>query len=317
MRTTRRMGLALGMTALFGMVGSLGCAGGGAEMAAPASPPGQPMGPSAQSTPSPAGYGDSGGYAPQASSPAPPPPPASAPRMEVQDHKESRGPSRSEAPADRPGLGTQWGETRNSRISTVSFQRADVSSPFATAALFYNDEEGARAMTASSGFRRTPSGSFSIANGLVSVGLRDESSRFFGGFISGGRDYVVGESGHRYTIVVRNNTNFRLEIVMSVDGLDVLDGKAASFGKRGYLVDPRGEVEVDGFRQSMDTVAAFRFGSVRGSYAGQKTGDTRNVGVIGVAVFNEQGTNPVPWTPGEVQQRRDANPFPGQFATPP
>jgi hypothetical protein len=156
-----------------------------------------------------------------------------------------------------------------------------------------------------------------IANGLVNVGLRDEGGRFFGGFVSGGRNYVVGEGGHRYTIVVKNNTNFRLEIVLSVDGLDVLDGKAAAFNKRGYLVDPRSEVEIDGFRQSMDSVAAFRFGSVRGSYAGQKTGDTRNVGVIGVAVFNEMGTNPVPWTPGEVQQRRDANPFPGQFATPP
>jgi hypothetical protein len=82
-------------------------------------------------------------------------------------------------------------------------------------------------------------------------------------------------------------------------------------------VDPRGELEVDGFRQSMDTVAAFRFGSVRGSYAAQKTGDSRNVGVIGVAIFNERGTNPFPWTADEVQRRRDANPFPGQFATPP
>jgi hypothetical protein len=222
------------------------------------------------------------------------------------------------APAEeRPGLGTQWGETRTSRISMVSFERADQGSPFATAALFYNDEEGARAMTASSGFRRTPAGMFTVANGLVSIGLRDEGRRFFTGFVSGGRNYVVGEGGHRYTIVLRNNTNFRLEAVLSVDGLDVLDGKAAAFGKRGYIMDPRGELEIDGFRQSMDAVAAFRFGSVRGSYAQQKTGDSRNVGVIGVALFNEMGTNPVPWTPDEVNRRRDANPFPGQFATPP
>ena len=311
MRTTRRMGLALGMMALLGVVG---CAGSSAMAPMPPSPP--PPGPAAESGAPVQNAGQPGSYGPQDASPSSPPPSA---KMDVQNHKsEGRSAERpSEAPADRPGLGTQWGETRNSRISTVQFQRADVGSPFATAALFYNDEEGARAMTASSGFRRTPSGSFSIANGLVSVGLRAESSQFFGGFVSAGRNYVVGESGHRYTIVVRNNTNFRLELVLSVDGLDVLDGKVASFAKRGYLVDPRGEVEIDGFRQSMDTVAAFRFGSVRGSYAGQKTGDTRNVGVIGVAVFNEQGTNPVPWTPGEVQQRRDANPFPGQFATPP
>jgi hypothetical protein len=218
---------------------------------------------------------------------------------------------------DRPGLGTQWGETRTSRISMVSFERADQGSPFAAAALYYNDEEGARAMSASSGFRRTPGAMFTVANGLVSVGLRDDGRRFFTGFTAGGRNFVVGEGGRAYTIVLRNNTNFRLEAVISVDGLDVLDGKAAGFGKRGYIMDPRAELEIDGFRQSMDAVAAFRFGSVRGSYAGQKTGDTRNVGVIGVALFNEIGTNPVPWTPDEVQRRRDANPFPGQFATPP
>ena len=311
MRTTRRIGLALGIMALLTAVGC----GGSMD------PPATPMAPSAEAAPQPQAYGaPSGGYGSNATSDAPsppPPPPAAAPSVSNYKSSEGRAAPRQEGPADRPGLGTTWGETRNSQISTVPFQRADMGSPFATAALFYNDEEGARAMTSSSGFRRTPSGSFSIANGLVSVGLRDESSRMFGGFVSGGRNYVVGESGRRYTIVVRNNTNFRLELVLSVDGLDVLDGKAASFGKRGYLVDPRGEVEIDGFRQSMNTVAAFRFGSVRGSYAGQKTGDTRNVGVIGLAVFNEMGTNPVPWTPGEVQQRRDANPFPGQFATPP
>ena len=329
MATTRRIGLALGMWAL---LGAAGCAGGSA-MPMTAAPPS-----SAPSQDAPAEYGQADAsafkaqapgndYAPQGS--PPPAPPSAAPAAPMRSSsssssqfdmgraKEERGAAHAEQPADRPGLGTQWGETRNSRISTVPFARADMGAPFAAAAVYYNDEDGARAMTAQSGFRRTPSGSFSVANGLVSIGLRDESSRFFGGFVSGARNYVVGEAGHRYTIVVHNNTSFRLEVVLSVDGLDVLDGKAASFAKRGYLVDPRGEVEIDGFRQSMDTVAAFRFGSVRGSYAGQKTGDTRNVGVIGVAVFNEMGTNPVPWTSGEIQQRRDANPFPGQFATPP
>jgi hypothetical protein len=311
MRTTRKMGLALAITTL--LTALVGCGGS-------AAPP--PQAPMAEGAPaSPAYQGGYGQPAAEAAPPPPPPAPGAAPRP-MEPSRSAQADyggmaKKSEAPADRPGLGTQWGETRMSRISTVPFERADFTSPFATAALYYNDEEGARAVSGSAGFRRTPQGTFKIANGLVSVGLRDEGGRFFGGFVSGGRDYVVGEAGRRYTIVVKNNTNFRLEVVLSVDGLDVLDGKAAAFNKRGYLVDPRGEVEIDGFRQSMDTVAAFRFGSVRGSYAGQKYGDTRNVGVIGVAVFNERGTNPVPWTPDEVQQRRDANPFPGQFATPP
>ena len=307
MRTTHKMGLALAIAALLAAV--TGCGGS-------APPPMAPMSPAVDSAPLGGGYGQ----ARMAPGEPAPPPPSAAPRAMESQAKGDYAPDRAmkrEGPSDRPGLGTQWGETRMSRISTVPFERADMGSPFATATLYYNDEEGARAMTSGSGFRRTPAGAFTIANGLVAVGMRDEGGRFFSGFVAGGRNYVVGEAGHRYTIVLKNRTNFRLEVVVSVDGLDVLDGKPAAFGKRGYLIDPRGEIEVDGFRQSMDTVAAFRFGSVRGSYAAQKHGDTRNVGVVGVAVFNERGTNPVPWTPDEVQQRRDANPFPGQFATPP
>jgi hypothetical protein len=218
------------------------------------------------------------------------------------------------APQARPGLGTEWGETRQSRISTVPFVRADFDSPFATASLFYNDREGARAMASSAGFRRTSSGGFSVADGAVQIGLRDGSGEMLDAFSAGGRDFVVGEAGRRYTIVVRNLTSSRFEVVASVDGLDVLDGKSASFRKRGYILDAHDELEIDGFRQSTESVAAFRFGSVRDSYAGQKHGDTRNVGVIGVAVFHERGDDPFD---REARRRNRANPFPGQFASPP
>ncbi len=328
MNAMRRVGLSVAVLAM--LAAAAGCGGGSAGgMARPTAPLGDlaDAAPATAAKSAPAGYpqsapmADMGGSMPGQAREAPPPPasPAAtsgaAPRAMMDEERSAR---KSEVvPNDRPGLGTEWGETRTSRISTVPFVRADTDSPFATTAFFYNDEEGARAMASQSGFRRFASGSVSAAGGLVSVGLRDEGGRFLSGFAANGKNFIVGEAGRRYSIVVRNNSNSRLEVVLSVDGLDVLDGKAAAFTKRGYLVDSRAEVEIDGFRQSFDTVAAFRFGSVRGSYAGQKTGDTRNVGVIGVALFNERGTNPLPWTADEVQQRRDANPFPGQFATPP
>jgi hypothetical protein len=217
--------------------------------------------------------------------------------------------------AERPGLGTQWGEQRDSSITNVRFERGNGANPFATSILYYNDEEGARGMASSSGFARTTGGLVPVSNGALQIGLKDENGAWLSGFKSGDRSYVVGEAGRRYSIVVKNATPFRIECVLSVDGLDVLDGKEASFSKRGYIVDPRGEIEVDGFRTSATQVAAFRFGSVRGSYAAQKHGDTANVGVIGLAVFHERGTEPWKWN--EVQKRHDANPFPGQYATPP
>ena len=150
---------------------------------------------------------------------------------------------------------------------------------------------------------------------LLSVELRDQSGRLLPGTAVGDRWFVVGEKGRRYSIVVRNHTNVRIEVVLSVDGLDVIDGGAASFGKRGYIVPARGSVRVEGFRRSSDAVAAFRFSSVRDSYANQKYGETRNVGVIGVAVFHEYGTDPFDAT--EAERRLRADPFPGPFATPP
>ncbi len=333
MNATRRLGIGLGIMAL--LATAAGCRGGSPGMIGSSAKAPEAVGPSESA--SQGGYGQPGNY------PAAPPPsqpggsmadaapimpsspsmqsapsatggmvPRDAPKREAE--KSSR---RAEEPSDRPGLGTEWGETRFSKITTVPFVRADISNPFATASFFYNDEQGARDMANLTGFRRFAAGSVAAAGGVVNIGLRDESGRFLSGFAASGKSYVVGEAGRRYIIVVHNNTDNRLEVVLSVDGLDVLDGKAASFNKRGYLVDPRAEVEIDGFRQSVDTVAAFRFGSVRGSYAAQKTGDARNVGVIGVAIFNERGTNPSAWGADDAQKRRDANPFPGQFATPP
>lgn len=340
MHATRRVGLGLWLSTL--LLAAAGCGGAEATMMGPAAKgapadrgvaiPAEARSDGAPAPPppsSPAGEGSGGpgmgslamDDAPQVAATAAPTSPSSASTGAstggAARKAESEDAVRRAEPKDRPGLGTEWGETRFSRISTVPFVRADPAAPFATAAMFYNDEEGARAMANTAGFRRTSGGFSSQANGVVSVGLRDERGGFLSGFVASNKSFIVGEAGRRYTIVVRNNTDSRLEIVLSVDGLDVLDGRAASFAKRGYLVDPRSDLEVDGFRQSMDTVAAFRFGSVRGSYASQKTGDSRNVGVIGVAIFNERGTNPFPWTSEELQRRHDANPFPGQFATPP
>ena len=232
----------------------------------------------------------------------------------------SRSPASAESsqyaapPRDRPGLGTKWGETRDSRVTATTFARAS-QQPLARAAIYYNDAAGIRAMGAMADPRRQWPVLRAPAENLVSVGLRDQSGNFLPGLIVGDRWFVVGEEGRRYSIVVRNRSDLRLEIVLSVDGLDVMDGRAASFRKRGYIIEPHRQLVVEGFRQSTDAVAAFRFGPVRESYANQKYGDTRNVGVVGIAIFNERGTNP--WIDRDARKRLKADPFPGQFATPP
>jgi hypothetical protein len=108
-----------------------------------------------------------------------------------------------------------------------------------------------------------------------------------------GRFYVQGSANDRYIIRITNPTERRIEAVVSVDGLDVIDGENGDVRKRGYVVPAYGETRIEGFRTSHADVATFRFSSVSGSYAGQK-GKARNVGVIAVALFEEQAAEPEP-----------------------
>ncbi|MFT5104642.1 MAG: hypothetical protein ACI8XO_004656 [Verrucomicrobiales bacterium] len=217
----------------------------------------------------------------------------------------------SEAPQSRmvskkrsPSLGTTWGEARDSRISNTEFVRA-TSAPVSSHTIHYNSESNIPGSS-----KRT---SQPFYDGTASIGIKS-SSRYLKARASGTRKFVIGEYGDRYTIYVKNHTNQRIEVVLSVDGLDVLDGKSASTRKRGYVIAPRGKITVEGFRRSYESVAAFRFGSAGSSYAGRTTGSTRNVGVIGAAIFREKVTD---W-----DTRKHANPFPGehgsgQFSHPP
>jgi hypothetical protein len=105
------------------------------------------------------------------------------------------------------------------------------------------------------------------------------------------RFYVQGNVGERYTIRVTNPTPNRVEAVVTVDGLDVIDGENGDLRKRGYVVPAYGDVRIEGFRTSQADVATFRFSSVGESYAGKK-GKARNVGVVAVAIFEETAPEP-------------------------
>lgn len=221
-------------------------------------------------------------------------------------------------PQDRPGLGTEFGETRTSRVRDVTFVRADPDRPFAMATLHYNDRQGILALARyhqnRADFREVASG-----GGAITVSIRDEYGNPLEGFHVGDRHYVVGQQGQRYAITITNHTGHRFEVVATVDGLDVISGRDGSLDSRGYVLMPYATLDIEGFRRSHETVAAFRFASVRDSYAAQ-TGSARNVGVIGIAFFAERGDTFTPYTDDELYTRDTAIPFPGsdaRFAQPP
>ena len=102
-----------------------------------------------------------------------------------------------------------------------------------------------------------------------------------------GQAWVAGEPGHRYAVRLRNQGPQRVLVVLSVDGVNAINGQTADTGQAGYVLGPWQVLEVDGWRKSMDAVAQFVFVDPARSYAA-RTGRPDNVGVIGIAVFGER-----------------------------
>jgi hypothetical protein len=107
-----------------------------------------------------------------------------------------------------------------------------------------------------------------------------------------GRLYVAGTPGNRYAVSLRNRSDGRVLTVISVDGVNAVSGETANASQSGYVLAPGQSAEIAGWRKSLEEVAAFYFTRIGDSYAA-RTERPQNVGVIGVAVFNEY----VPPTP--------------------
>lgn len=107
-----------------------------------------------------------------------------------------------------------------------------------------------------------------------------------------GNAYVVGRPGNEYQVTVRNSIGSDLLAVVSVDGLNVMDGRSADPSQAGYVLGAWGSMAIRGWRKSMQETAAFYFTSLGDSYAG-RTGRPDDVGVIGVALFERARREPV------------------------
>ena len=144
-----------------------------------------------------------------------------------------------------------------------------------------------------------------------SVTLQGEGGERLRTFQHHGQTFVLGEPGERYAIRIHNPTARRVEAVVSVDGRDAISGDSADFvSHRGYVIQPFGSVTVEGFRTSLERVAAFRFTDPENSYSA-RMGTPQNVGVIGVAFFSERQREPQ-----EIARRERAKRAPGKRPAP-
>jgi hypothetical protein len=104
--------------------------------------------------------------------------------------------------------------------------------------------------------------------------------------------WVAGRPGAKYAVSLCSRDGGRLLGVISVDGVNVLNGKTASTNQSGYVFASHQCNSITGWRKSDTEVAAFEFSASSDSYAAL-TGRPNQVGVIGVALFRERLPEPV------------------------
>lgn len=172
-------------------------------------------------------------------------------------------------------LGTKWGDEVDSRVTSVDLRRTS-SNPLEQMQLYYaNKSYNGRALN-----------SVSLLAGKIDFSITADNSRRLPLYRDNGTYYLQAQDGQAYRLVYQNNSNQTYEIVASVDGLNVIDGRAASRSGNGYVLRPNGNLVIEGFRKSQSAVASFIFSQPDSAYAANsKAGSIRNTGVIGTAVY--------------------------------
>lgn len=105
--------------------------------------------------------------------------------------------------------------------------------------------------------------------------------------------YLEAPAAGEYEIRLTNTSPTRRLAVVSVDGVNVIDGKDAGYQGTGYVLGPWQSTTIKGFLRGPTECARFTFAEAGGSYAAQTGRGKKNTGVIGVAVFDEKAKLPV------------------------
>jgi hypothetical protein len=184
-------------------------------------------------------------------------------------------PQSNENIVDAERLGTTWGDEIQSQVRSVSAKRIG-SEPIVEVQLRY----------AAKDFTGKLVNSMSLAAGKISFSVIDDQHKILPLFRENKKYFLSAKDGQTYQLKYDNHTDQAYEVIVSVDGLDVLDGSAASKYNVGYLLYPHSSLIIDGFRKSDSAVASFTFGKPQDSYAANTSqGSEDNTGIIGVSVF--------------------------------
>lgn len=171
-------------------------------------------------------------------------------------------------------LGTQWGDDVDSEVTTVDLRRIS-DEPLAQLQVSYADKS----------YKGRAVNSMSLLAGKVEFSVATDNGQL-PLYRNAGNYYLQGEAGQAYRLVYHNNSAKTYEIVASVDGLNVLNGSAASRYDNGYVLEPNDDLVIEGFRKSQSAVASFIFSKPENAYAANtNAGSIDNTGIIGTVIY--------------------------------
>jgi hypothetical protein len=124
--------------------------------------------------------------------------------------------------------------------------------------------------------------------GTVGLDIVHKNGGTLNRYAHNGQTFVEAPTEGSYILRLKNNSSKRKLVVISVDGRNVMDGKTASYDGQGYVIGAWQTAEIKGWRRTEDEVAAFEFVDISQSYEVKTGGTGGNVGVVGVAVFDEK-----------------------------
>lgn len=199
-------------------------------------------------------------------------------------------------------LGTQWGEGLLSEVYKVNLRRVS-NQPLDTLAISYSKAP----------LQGTTVNELILSNGRIGVAILNEKGEKIPLKQKDGEIHLQGKEGERYQLFYRNyDVSNIYEIIATVDGLDVINGRPGSFNNSGYALLPQQTLTISGFRKSDQEVAAFRFSAPQQSYnANTPMGDIRNIGILGTVIFRVVDPSK-PNRPAKITNTTRPNPFPNE-----
>jgi hypothetical protein len=158
----------------------------------------------------------------------------------------------------------------------------------------------------------------------VQVEVEGQSTPLYPSPRGDARLYFQAFKGRNYGVRLTNQTAQRVAVLLTVDGLNVIDGNRSAQSNREpmYVLDPWESTVIRGWRTSLHEIRRFVFVDEQRSYAertGQGNGD---LGWIRVTTFREAGARPrykpqTDWnSQDEFGQRQESKAAPESAAPP-